>query len=158
MDMTELPMPRFPIRFLAILLCAGSFFVRSAETAPAETAEPVRSRYFQDSGSQVDSLIDRIRFKISYSWMKSGEYLRLAFSSVPDSLPAKQRDVQARFEIKKDELVEQGKEAVRGAAGKAAETISEKSGELKEDLSKAGSEIADEARKEIREKTDKLIQ
>ena len=156
-------MLRFFLPVLAILFCAGSFFVRAEETGPsgqqpAGTEPAARSRYFQDSGSRVDNLIDRIRFKISYSWMKSGEYLRLAFSSVPDSLPAKQRDVQSRIEIKKDELIEQGKEAVRGAADKAAETFSEKSGELKEDLSKAGSEIVDGARKEIRENTDKFIQ
>ena len=90
--------------------------------------------------------------------MKSGEYLRLAFSSVPDSLPAKQRDAEARIKIKTDELVEKSKDAVREAAGKAADTVSEKGVELKKDLEKTGSEIAGEADKEIRQRTDKIFQ
>ncbi|MBQ9338184.1 MAG: hypothetical protein IJS14_12910 [Lentisphaeria bacterium] len=159
-------MPRFFIPVLAILFCAGSFFVRAEETKPSgekpagteQSEQSPQSRYFQDSGSQVDRLVDRIRFKIAYSWMKSGEYFRLAFSSVPDSLPAKQRDVQSRIEIKKDELVEQGKEAVRSAAGQAADKIAEKGAELKDDLGKAGSEIVEETRKDIKEKTDKIVQ
>ena len=161
--MTEVPMLRFKIPVLAILICAGSFFVRSDEPKPdmpkpGATEQTPQSSYFQDSGSQVDRLVDRIRFKIAYSWMKSGEYLRLAFSSVPDSLPAKQRDAEARIKIKTDELVEKGKDAVREAAGKAADTVSEKGVELKKDLEKTGSEIVGEADREIRQKTDKIFQ
>ena len=150
-------MPRFRSKFLIVLFCAGSFFLGADEPAPDAGKNPAPSHYFQDSGSQVDSLVDRIRFKIAYSWMKSGEYLSLAFSSVPDSVPAKQRDVQARLEIKKEELTAQGREAVRNAAGQAKDAISQTGSELRSDLEKAGSEIADGAREEIRQNADKLF-
>ena len=150
-------MPRFRPRFLIVLFCAGSFFIRSDEPVPDAGQNPARFHYFQESGSQVDSLVDRIRFKIAYSWMKSGEYLSLAFSSVPDSLPAKQRDVQARLEIKKEELAAQSREAVRNAAEQTRAAISQTGSELRDDLEKAGSEIADGAREEIRQNADKLF-
>ena len=89
---------------------------RSKSPAPAETggnavprptAQP-KSRYFADSGSQVDSLVDRIRFKIDYSWYKACEYFRLAIASFNDTAEIQKRDMAARAAIKKDELIEEG--------------------------------------------------
>ena len=153
-------MPRIgiPFLFLLLLLTASPCFSAENPSVPAPAQnEPPKSQYFQNSGSQVDSLVDRIRFKISYSWEKSGEYFRLAWFAVSDSSHAKRRDAEARIAIKKDELLEKGKEKAKEAAGEVVRGISEKGKELRDDLGKAGSEVKAETMKEIRENTDQML-
>ena len=153
-------MPRTGIPFLLVLLLLTACPCFSAEgpsaPAPAQN-QPPKSSYFQDSGSQVDSLVDRIRFKIFYSWEKSGEYFRLAWFAVADSRHAKCRDAEARIAIKKDELLEKGKEKAKEAAGEVVRGISEKGKELRDDLGKIGSEVKSETMKEVRENTDQML-
>ena len=127
----------------------------NTQTTPSK--QETKSRYFQDSGSQVDSLVDRIRFKIAFSWDKSAEYFRLAFSSVTDNAVSKGRDIKAHAESKKDELVEKGKQAVRDTTQQTMQDLSRKGEELKQDLNQMGREVKDEAAKEVRENTDKLF-
>ena len=131
--------------------------VPSASGEDSQPGSRPKSRYFTDSGSQVDSLVDRIRFKIDYSWYKSGEYFRLAISSIGDSAEAKKRDVEARAVIKKDELLEEGKRAVQNTADQAMRDLGQKGEELKQDIGRMGEEIKTEASRELREKTDRLI-
>ena len=154
-------MPGDRITFLMLMLIlmpAGSAVFSAEENAKETTApEPRRSHYFEQSGSQLDSLVDRVWFKIVYSWGKSGEYFRLACSSVTDSVPAKKRDVEARIAIKKDELLEQGKNAVRESTEQAVQELSEKGKEFRNDLDKAGAELKNETVKEIRENADQLL-
>ena len=151
-------MPRTGIPFLFFLLlltaCPG---VSADEPAAPAKNEPRKSQYFQQSGSQVDSLVDRIWFKICYSWEKAGEYYRLACSSTTDSFPARRRDAEARIAIKKDELIQQGTEKVKEAAGEAVRGLSEKGRELRDDLGKMGGEVKAETVKEIRENTDQML-
>ena len=155
-------MPRtgIPFLFVLLLLTASPCFAAEQPSAPAPAPvenQPPKSSYFQDSGSQVDSLVDRIRFKIAYSWEKSGEYFRLAWFAVGDAGRTKRRDAEARIAIKKDELLEKGKEKAKEAAGEVVRGISEKGKELRDDLSKAGSEVKSETMKEIRENTDQMV-
>jgi hypothetical protein len=162
-------MPVRTIPLLFIFLLNAGFLVLSADEKPpvseadpkntqtASTQQENKSRYFQDSGSRVDSLVDRIRFKISYSWDKSAEYFRLACSSVTDNAVSKGRDIKAHADGKKDELLEKGKQAVRETTQQTMQDISRKGEELKQDLNKMGSEVKDEAAKEVRENTDKLF-
>lgn len=150
-------MPRtgIPFLFLLMLLTASPCFSAEEPSVPAPAQnQPPKSSYFQDSGSQVDSLVDRIRFKIAYSWEKSGEYFRLAWFAVSDSTHSKRRDAEARIAIKKDELLEKSKEKAKEAAGEVVRGISEKGKELRDDLGKIGSEVKSETVKEIREQTD----
>lgn len=159
------------IQLLFILLLNMGFQMFSADekkpvlpSAQAQTqAQPnssvpgKKSHYFQDSGSEMDDLLDRIRFKISYSWGKSAEYFRLACSSVTDSLPAKGRDLKAHADSKKDDLLEKGRQAVRETTEQTMRDLSRKGDEVKQDLDKMGNELKSEAVKEIRENTDKMF-
>ena len=160
-----MPVKTIPLLFI-FLLNAGFLMLSADEKQPVSQVEPPqtasskqenRSRYFQDSGSRVDSLVDRIRFKISYSWDKSAEYFRLACSSVTDNAVSKGRDIKAHAENKKDELLEKGKQAVRETAQQTMQDLSRKGEELKQDLNQMGREAKDEAAREVRENTDKLF-
>ena len=144
--------------FLVFSLAAGFFVLSGAETdVTAKPSEPAKSHYFQDSGSQVDSLLDRIRFKITYSWSKSGEYFRLACSSVTDTLPAKKRDAESRLSIQKNELLEKSKQAVRETTSRTMEGLSQKGEEIRQNLNKIGGELKSEAAEEIRKNTDQIF-
>lgn len=153
------------IPLLSILLLNAVFPVFSADDKPTvrqpeqvQSAIPEKkSHYFQDSASEMDNLVDRVRFKISYSWSKSAEYFRLACSSVTDSLPAKGRDIKAHAESKKEELIEKSRKAVRETTEQTMKDISRKGEEIKQDLNKMGQEIKDETAEEIRKNTDKLL-
>ncbi|MBE6372471.1 MAG: hypothetical protein E7055_10425 [Lentisphaerae bacterium] len=162
-----MPVKTIPLLFI-FLLNAGFLMLSADEKQPVgladrentQTASPrqeTKSRYFQDSGSQVDSLVDRIRFKISYSWDKSAEYFRLACSSVTDNAVSKGRDIKAHADSKKDELLEKGRQTVRETTQQTMEDLSRKGEELKQDLNQMGREVKDEAAKEVREKTDKFF-
>lgn len=162
-----MPVKTIPLLFI-FLLNAGLLMLSADEKQPVSQSDPksnqtaapaqeTKSRYFQDSGSQVDSLVDRIRFKISFSWDKSAEYFRLACSSVTDNAAVKGRDIKAHADSKKDELLEKGRQAVRETAQQTMQDISRKGEELKQDLNKMGREVKDEASKEIRENTDKFF-
>ena len=153
---------------LLILLLLNAVFTVSGDNektsaqphGQTESSSPdpnKKSRYFQDSGSQVDSLVDRIRFKIDYSWSKSAEYFRLACSSITDSAQTRGRDLKAHADSKKDELLEKGTQAVRETAKQTMEDISRKGSEIKQEVNKMGQEIKDDASKEIRENTDKFF-
>ena len=164
-------MPGKAIQILFILLLNTGFLMFAADekkpvqpsVQPPTQAQPnsavseKKSHYFQDSGSEMDDLLDRIRFKIAYSWSKSGEYCRLACSSVTDSLPAKGRDLKAHADSKKDDLLEKGRQAVRETTEQTMRDLSRKGDELKQDLGKMGNELKDETVKEIRENTDKMF-
>ena len=170
-------MPVKTIPLLFIFLLNAGFLMLSADekqtvgradrenTQTASPRQETKSRYFQDSGSQVDSMVDRIRFKISYSWDKSAEYFRLAWSSVTDNAVSKGRDIKAHADSKKDELLEKGRQTVRDTTRQTVrdttrqtmEDLSRKGEELKQDLNQMGREVKDEAAKEVREKTDKFF-
>jgi len=159
-------MPRTRIPLLILLLMTSGYPAFSTEEktekpapspSPQSAAEPQKIHYFEQSGTLMDSLADRVWFKIVYSWEKSGEYFRLACSSVTDSFSTKERDAKARLSIKKDELLEKGKNAVKETAGQAAQELSEKGKELRKDLDKMGSDLKNETVKEIRENTDQLL-
>ncbi|MBO4648826.1 MAG: hypothetical protein J5806_11795 [Lentisphaeria bacterium] len=128
----------------------------NARPVPGQASQP-KSRYFTDSGSQVDSLVDRIRFKIDYSWYKAGEYFRLAIASINDTAEVQKRDIAARAAIKKDELIEEGRQAVKKSADGAIDDLGRRGEELKQDLGRIGETITTEASQEIKEKTDRLI-
>ena len=152
-----MPGKKIPFLFF-FLLNAGFLMLSAGESVPtAPPAPEKKSRYFQDSGLQMDSLVDRIRFKISYSWGKSAEYFHLACSSVTDTLPAKGRDIKAHADSKKDELLEKGRQAVRETAEQTMRDISRKGGEIKQDLNKMGDDLKSEASRELRESTDKVF-
>ena len=159
-----MPVKIIPLLFL-LLLNAGFLMLSADEEKPVgpagqktTSARPEKeSHYFQDSGSRVDGLVDRIRFKISYSWEKSAEYFRLACSSIKDNAVLKGRDIKAHAEGKKDDLMEKSRQAVRETTEQTMQNISGKGEEIKQDLNKMGREIKDETAKEIRENTDKLL-
>ena len=153
------------IPLLFILLLNAAFPIFSADdksgAQPSAQVHPAapekKSHYFQDSGSEMDNLLDRIRFKIAYSWEKSAEYFRLACSSVTDTLPAKGRDLKAHADSKKEALLEKGRQAVRETTDKTMSDLSRRGDELKQNLDKMGNDIKSEAVKEIRENTDKMF-
>ncbi len=151
-----MPVKKIPL-FLLIFSAAGFFILSGAETSRPQGKELEKSSYFQNSGSQMDSLLDRIRFKIYYSWEKSGEYFRLACSSVTDSAAPKQRDAEARIILKKDDLLEKGKQTVRESARQTIQNLSRKGEELKQDLHKAGEEVKSEISDEFRKNTDQMF-
>ena len=162
-----MPVKTFPLLFI-FLLNAGFLMLSADEKPPvsradqenAQTAsskQETKSRYFQESGSRVDSLADRIRFKISYSWDKSAAYFRLACSSVTDKAVSKGRDIKAHADSKKDELLEKGRQTVRETTQQTMQDLSRKGEELKQDLNQMGREVKDEAAKEVRENTDKYF-
>ena len=164
-----MPIKTIPLLFI-FLLNAGDLMLSAEEKPPASQPDPkntqpqtvspkgeTKSHYFQDSGSQVDGLVNRIHFKISYSWDKSAEYFRLACSSITDNAAAKGRDIKAHADSKKDELLERGKQAVRESTRQAMQNLSGKGEELRQDLNKMGREFKDEASKEVRENTDKFF-
>ena len=160
-----MPVKIIPLLFL-FLLNTGFLMLSADEKTPAcqdrtrniqAPAAEKNSHYFQDSGSCMDSLVDRIRFKISYSWEKSAEYFRLACSSVTDSAAKKGRDIKAHAAGKKDELMEKGRQAIRETTEQTMQHLSGKGEEIKQDLNKMGQEIKDDAAKEIRENTDKFF-
>ena len=160
-----MPVKTVPLLFL-FLLNAGFLMLSADEQKPGSqdgqktvqggSAEQ-KSHYFQDSGSRIDSVVDRIRFKISFSWEKSAEYFRLACSSVTDNVTKKGRDIKARADGKKDELMEKGKQAIRETTDQTLQNISAKGEEIRQDLNKKGQEIKDDASREIRENTDKFF-
>ena len=149
------------IPLLTVFLLAAEFLIFSADEKPNAQAvkKPAapQSHYFQESGAEVDNVVDRIRFKITYSWDKAWEYFRLACSSVPDAVPAKARDADSRIRLKTDELVEQGRQAVKDTADRTMKDLSEKSREIGEDIKKTGEDIKTEAGKKIRENTDQMF-
>ena len=153
------------IPLLFILLLNAAFPIFSADdksgAQPSAQVHPAapekKSHYFQDSASEMDNLVDRVRFKISYSWSKSAEYFRLACSAVTDSMHAKERDLKAHAESKKDELIEKSRKAVRETTEQTMKDISRKGEEIKQDLNKMGQEIKNETAKEIRKNTDKIL-
>ena len=162
-----MPVKTIPLMFI-FLLNAGFLMLSADEkqsvsqanqenTQSATPRQETKSRYFQDSGSRVDSLVDRIRFKISFSWDKSAEYFRLACSSVTDNAVSKGRDIKAHADSKKDELLEKGKQAVRETTQQTMQDLSRKGEELKQDLNQMGREAKDQAAKEVRENTDKFF-
>ncbi len=160
-------MPVKTIPLLFIFLLNTGFLMLAAEEKKTDSqaeqkqhqtsSEEKESHYFQDSGSRMDSLVDRIRFKISFSWEKSAEYFHLACSSVKDSAAQKGRDLKAHAAGKKDELMEKGKQTIRETTEQTLQNISEKGGEIKQDLNNMGQEIKADASKEIRENTDKFF-
>lgn len=160
-----MPVKTIPLLFL-FLLNAG-FLMLSADEKKTDIPDgpktlqgssgEQKSHYFQDSGSQVDSLVDRIRFKISFSWEKSAEYFRLACSSIKDNAVSKGRDIKAHADGKKDDLMEKGRQAIRETTEQTMQNISDKGEEIKQDLNKMGQEIKDDASREIRENTDKIF-
>ena len=149
------------IPLLTVFLLTAEFLVFPASEMPSDNTgkKPAgpQSHYFQESGAQVDSLVDRVRFKITYSWDKAWEYFRLACSSVPDAVPAKARDADSRIRLKTEELVEQGRQAVKDTADRTMKDLSEKSREIGEDIKKAGEDIKTEAGKKFRENTDQML-
>ena len=149
------------IPLLTVFLLAAEFLIFSADeknnTQAVKKSTAPQSHYFQESGAQVDHVVDRIRFKITYSWDKAWEYFRLACSSVPDAVPAKARDADSRIRLKTDELVEQGRQAVKDTADRTMKDLSEKSREIGEDIKKTGEDIKTEAGKKIRENTDQMF-
>jgi len=162
-----MPVKTIPLLFI-FLLNAGFLMLSADEKQPVSQTDPknaqtashkqeTKSRYFQDSGARVDSLVDRIRFKISFSWDKSAEYFRLACSSVTDNATGKKQDVKAHADSKKDELLEKGRQAVRETADRAVQEISGKGEELRQELNKMGRDVKDNAVKEVRENTDQLF-
>lgn len=152
-----MPVKTIPLLFI-FLLNAGFLMLSADEKKPVSQANKEnKSHYFQDSGSQVDSLVDRIRFKISYSWDKSAEYFRLACSSVTDNAVSKGRDIKAHANSKKDELLDKGRQAVRETTQQTMQDISRKGEELKQDLNQMGREVKDGAAREVRENTDRLF-
>lgn len=151
-----MPVKKIPFS-LFIFSAAGFFILSGAETPLPPVKEPKKNRYFQNSGSQMDSLLDRIRFKIFYSWEKSGEYFRLACSSVTDSAAPKQRDAETRIILKKDDLLEKGKQAVRESARRTMQNLSRKGEEIKQDLHKAGEEMKSEVSGEFRKNADQIF-
>lgn len=152
-------MPGRIVNILVLFFLSGSMIAPCQEKKilKPEPAVQKKSSYFQDSGSYVDNWVDRIRFKISYSWEKSGEYFRLACSSVTDTLPAKSRDAKSKLSIRKEEWMDKGKQAVRDATEKVVRDITDKGNELRQDLNKAGNELKTETVREIRENTDQLL-
>ena len=149
------------IPLLTVFLLAAEFLLFSADEKPnagtvRKPAGP-QSHYFQESGAQVDNVVDRVRFKISYSWEKAWEYFHLACSSVPDAVPAKARDADSRIRLKTGELVEQGRQAVKDTADRTMNDLSEKGREIGEDIKKTGEDIKTEAGKKIRENTDQMF-
>lgn len=154
-------MTRKIIPLFTIVLLAAEFLVFSASEMQGNAAgkKPAgpQSHYFQDSGVQVDNLVDRVRFKIAYSWDKAWEYFRLACSSVPDAVPAKARDADSRIRLKTDEFVEQGRQAVRETADRTMKDLSAKGREIGDDIKKAGKDIKTEAGKKFRENTDQMF-
>ena len=149
------------IPLLTVFLLAAEFLVFSdSQMQRNDTAKKPslpQSHYFQDSGAQVDNVVDRIRFKITYSWDKAWEYFRLACSAVPDAVPAKARDADSRIRLKTEELVEQGRQAVKDTADRTMKDLSEKSREIGEDIKKAGEDIKTDAGKKFRENTDQIL-
>ena len=160
-----MPVKSIPLLFIVLLITG--FLMLSAEEKKTDSpdkpkqiqtsSEEKKSSYFQESGSHVDSLVDRIRFKISFSWEKSAEYFRLACSSIKDNAVSKGRDIKAHAEGKKDELMEKGKQAIRETTDQTMQNISGKGEEIKQDLNKMGQEIKADATKEIHENTDKFF-
>lgn len=104
-----------------------------------------KSRIFQDSGSQVDSVFDRIRFKISYSWMKAGDYFRAAFSAGSDLLPAKKEELKQKTQAQKEALMEKGKDMLDSGRKN-----------FSKELDKAGDKLKEESAKEIDRTVDGL--
>ena len=149
------------IPLLTVFLLAAEFLVFSGSEMQNNDAgkkpSAPQSHYFQESGAQVDNVVDRIRFKITYSWDKAWEYFRLACSSVPDAVPAKARDADSRIRLKTDELVEQGRQAVKDTADRTMKDISAKGREIGEDIKKTGEDIKTEAGKQFRENTDRMF-
>ena len=152
----KIPMFSAALLLTCLALSASSVPETDAKSALPAPADP-KSHYFADSGSRIDSLVDRLLFKIRYSWSKSGEYFRLAIASIGDPSETKKRDAEARAAVKKDELIEEGKQAVRNTADQAVRDLERKGGEIKQDLGRMGEEIKTEASRELREKTDRLI-
>ena len=149
------------IPLLTVFLLTAEFLVFSGSEMQNNDAgkkpSAPQSHYFQESGAQVDNVVDRIRFKITYSWDKAWEYFRLACSSVPDAVPAKARDADSRIRLKTDELVEQGRQAVKDTADRTMKDISAKGREIGEDIKKTGEDIKTEAGKQFRENTDRMF-
>ena len=162
-----MPVKTIPLLFI-FLLNAGSLMLSADEKQPVgqsdpkntQTASPyqeTKSRYFQDSGSRMDSLVDRIWIKITYSWNKSAEYFHLACSAAKESGSAKKQETDAPADSKKDVLLEKGRQAVRETTQQAMKDISRKGEELRQDMNKMGREVKDNAVKEVRENTDQLF-
>ena len=153
----KIPMFSAALLLTCLALSASSGTETAAGSALPAPAADAKSHYFADSGSKVDSLVDRFLFKIRYSWSKSGEYFRLAIASLGDSAETPKRDLKSRAAVKKDELIEEGRQAVRNTADQAVRGLERKGGEIKQDLGRMGEEIKTEASRELREKTDRLI-
>lgn len=142
-----------PVPLLLFLFLNAGFLLSAADgdmTPKPQSSEPEssaaadrenQSRYFRDSGNQMDSLVDRIRFKISYSMEKAKEYFNLACSSVTDTLPAKGRDLKAHANMEYEDLLEKGRKVVSETTEQAMQDFSRRGREIGQDFSSKGREI-----------------
>ena len=163
----------FPLLFLQILpVFFSSLYAQEQKKIPfIPTPEETRNtpiHFMRNLGEKADFFCNRIRFKISYSIYKSGEYFRLAASAPKDAMPRHGRDLKKRLEIKKDEVcsrissiqedaVAKGKEKIRQETEKISDSLQHHKDAAGRALQTTGQDFTHEAHKEIKRRTDGLI-
>ncbi|OQA86474.1 MAG: hypothetical protein BWY31_01322 [Lentisphaerae bacterium ADurb.Bin242] len=148
-----------------ILLFCILFPLRSAE--PKRTPEPAQTPSAYDrTRMEVDSVLQRVRAKISYSWMRSNEYFRQMVASFEEKAAADTRKVRIKTSAQSEELKKKLNQSKTELGWKAydmyrksdavADEISRKTAKVKEEIEEMGKEFYKEASKEVEKNVDSL--
>lgn len=153
---------------LLITLCAQDDTSISRWIPTPEEAKKKPVNVMQRWGEKADFHLNRIRFKISYSFYKSREYFRLAASSPRDAVPKHTRDLKSRLKAKQEDFGKQfsdfrkeaqqkGEEQIRKGVDQISKGFERQKDAVSEHLQKAGKEFRKEAQKEFNKQTDGLF-
>lgn len=144
--------------FLVLILLFGVLF-------PLRSTEPKQTAYDR-TRMEVDSVLQRVRAKISYSWMRSNEYFRQMVASFEEKASSETRSVQLKTAVQTDEFKKKLHQSKKELTGKAndlykksdavSDDISKKTAKVKEEIEEMGKQFYKEASKEVGKTVDSL--
>lgn len=154
------------ILFLVLtLLFSVSFLLHSAELKRPPEPKQTPSSYGR-TRTEMEGVLQRIRAKMSYSWMRSNEYFRQMAASFEEKAAADTKTIQIKASAQSEELKQKLNQSKEELGVKAYETykksdavadeISRKTAKVKEEIEAMGKEFYKEASKEVEKNVDSL--
>lgn len=135
---------------IVFLLLAGGLF--SLHAGP--------ERFLAQARLETDGVLQRIRAKISYSWMQSKEYFRLMVASIEETAASKVRGVQTqtavrtgeikrKFRESKEDLYEKTRSFCQEQSDSVSDDVAEKTARVKEEIREMGKQYYEDASREV---------
>lgn len=120
---------------------------------------------FNQTRTEVDGVLQRVRAKISYSWMRSNEYFRLMVASAGEKVVTETDVIRSRTSVKagefkkkalesKEEVVEKTQTFYKKQSDSISNDISEKTARVKEEIKEMGDKVYDNASQEVGKTVD----